>query len=289
VDPVNIAYRTVTRLGAPAGDVAAGAPAASDLITPTFGLIGPGGVLPRHYAAWVEAEDRQHSTALHAFLDLLSRRFTGLYVKAGAKYRPTRQPRHVQEVLSAAIGLGTPHLAQALDTPMQQLLHHGGALASRTRSAERLRGMLTDETGYDVRITEFAGSWIRLPRTEQTRLGVGGQHARLGVDAALGVQVWDPSARFIVSLGPMPMADFRSLLPDTRRFARLVELTRLLVGLEQEFVLNPVLAAKDVPPLRLAVPEHGGGARLGWTSWLGAPRCRDQPAADAMLRPRTAA
>lgn len=288
LDPVDIAFRTVTRLGAPAGEVETASPDSAELVTPTFGLIGPGGVLPRHYAGWVEAENRQHSTALHAFLDLLSRRFTGLFVKAGAKYRPTRNPRHVQEVLSSAIGLGTPHLAHALRTPMEALLHHGGALASRTRSAERLRGMLTEETGYKVRITEFAGGWMRLPRTEQTRLSAVGQHARLGIDASIGVQVWDPSARFIVSLGPMPLDDFRSLLPDTGRFARLVEVTRLLVGLEQEFVLNPVLAPQEVPLLQLAAPRHGSGARLGWTSWLSAPRPRTKPAADAMLNPRSA-
>lgn len=288
-DPVDIAYRTVTRLGAPAGEVVGAAADSGELTTPTFGLVGPGGVLPRHYSAWVEGEDRQHSTALHAFLDLLSRRFTGLFVKAGSKYRPARNPRHVEEVLSAAIGLGTPHLTPALHTPIQALLHHAGGLACRTRSAERLRGMLTDETGYEVRITEFAGGWMRLPHTEQTQLGAGGRHSRLGVDASAGVQVWDPSARFIVSLGPMPLDTFQSLLPDTGRFARLVEMTRLQVGLEQEFVLNPVLAADEVPALCLQAPQPGKGARLGWTSWLNAPRPRRKPATEALLHPRSAA
>ena len=284
VDPVEVHFRTVAHLGAPAGEVGLGKPDAPVLQTPTFGLIGPGGVLPRHYTALVEGELRQRSSSLQAFVDLLSRRFTGLYVKAGSKYRTARDPRHAQQVLAAAVGLGTPHLGASLASPLQALLHQAGGLASRTRSAERLRGMLTEETGHEVRIKEFAGTWMRVPTSEQTRLQAGGCHSRLGVDASLGVQVWDPSARFVVTLGPLSLATFRSLLPGTRRFKRLVELTRLQVGMEQEFVLNPVLAATEVPPMRLAGCEDGG-ARLGWTSWLNAPRPRRKPLADAQLHP----
>ncbi|HSW03538.1 type VI secretion system baseplate subunit TssG [Aquabacterium sp.] len=290
-DPADIAFRTVSRLGAPGGEVAHALPPeaelVTELVTPTFGLIGPGGVLPRHYTAWVDGESRKRSTALHAFLDLISRRFTGLYVKAGAKYRPTRSPRQAEQVLAAAIGLGTPHLSSALATPLQALLYHAGGLSSRARSAERLRGMLSEETGNDVRIIEFAGGWLRLPPAEQSRLsapGLPGRHVQLGTDAAVGLQFWDPAARFLVNLGPLSLSDFRSLLPGAALHTRLVELTRLQVGLEQDFALNPVLAAAEVPPLKLGAPGTGS-AQLGWTSWLTAPRPRQHAAGDAVLRP----
>jgi type VI secretion system protein ImpH len=290
-DPTDIAFRSVTRLGAPGGEVTQARPgesgAPSELVSPTFGLIGPGGVLPRHYTVWVDGESRKRSTALHGFLDLLSRRFTGLFVKAGSKYRPTRNPRQAEQVLAAAVGLGTPHLASALGTPMAALLYHAGALSSRARSAERLRGMLSEETGRPVRIIEFAGGWMRLPMAEQSRLsapGLPGRHVQLGLDAAVGLQVWDPSARFLVNLGPLSLADFKSLLPGTALHARLVELTRLQVGLEEDFAFNPVLAAGEVPALKLGAPGTGS-AQLGWTSWLTAPRPRQRAAADAILRP----
>jgi type VI secretion system protein ImpH len=283
-DPAEVVYRTPARLGAPAGEVAQARPDTQEIVTPTFGLIGPGGVLPRHYTALVGAEARRRSTALHGFLDMLARRFTGLFVKAGAKYRPSRDPRPAEAVLSAAVGLGTPRLVEQAGAPLQALLYHAGALASRTRSAERLRGMLSEETGGPVRIVEFAGGWVRLPESEQTRLpgrGRAAAHVRLGVDAALGVQVWDPSARFLLQLGPLRLAEFMSLLPGAPLHARLVALTRLQVGLEQEFAFNPVLAAAEVPPLRLGAQ---GGARLGWSSWLTAPRPRRTDAAEAILR-----
>ena len=271
-DPTEVSYRTVSRLGAPAGEVAQARPSERELVTPTFGLIGPGGVLPRHYTAWVDAESRKRSTALHAFLDMLSRRFTGLYVKAGSKYRPTRNPRQAEQVLAAAVGLGTPH--------------HAGELASGARSAERLRGMLSEEAGADVRIIEFAGGWMRLAPREQTQLttsAFGGLHLQLGVDMVAGMQVWDASARFLVNLGPIPLAEFKALLPGAPLHTRLVELTRLHVGLEQDFAINPVLQAEQVPPLKLMSSDEGA-AQLGWTSWLTHPRPRSVPASDAILR-----
>jgi type VI secretion system protein ImpH len=286
-DPLEIAYRSTPRLGAPGGEVTRARPGQTELRTPTFGLIGPGGVLPRHYTAWVDTELRKRSTALHAFFDLLSRRFTGLYVKAGAKHRPTRDPRRAEQVQAAAVGLGTPYLASALTTPLPAVLYHAGGLAARSRSAERLRGMLSEETGANVQIIEFAGGWVRLPQTEQSRLaapGLPGRYVQLGVDAAIGVQVWDPPARFLVRLGPLGYRDFEALLPGTPLHTRLVELIRLHVGPEQDFAFNPALAPAEVPPLRLGAGDTGC-ARLGWTSWLTAARPRRRPATQAMLQP----
>jgi type VI secretion system protein ImpH len=286
-DPTEIAYKSASRLGAPGGEVSKVRPADGSLVTPTFGLIGPGGVLPRHYTATVDAELRKRSSALHEFLDMLARRFTGLYVKAGAKYRPNRDPRQAEQVLAAAVGLGTPHLTAALSSPLQALLYHAGGLSSRARSAERLRGMLSEETGEAVRIIEFAGGWMRLNPAEQTRLsayGMPGRHAQLSVDATLGSQVWDPSARFLIHLGPLSLPAFKALLPGAALHTRLAELTRLQVGLEEDFAFNPVLAAEAVPPLQIGAPG-ADSARLGWTSWLTASRPRTRPACDALLRP----
>lgn len=290
-EATSVNFRTTTRLGAPSAEALPAKGADQALVTPTFGLIGPGGVLPRHYTAWADAEARRNSTAMHGLFDLLSRRFTGLFVMAGAKYKPTRNPRHVEQVLSAAIGLGTPHLGASLATPLQALLFHAGGLAARSRSAERLRGMLSEEIGGEVRIVEFTGGWVRLPAAEQTRLGGAGQpgqHLRLGVDAVIGSQIWDASARFMVNLGPLSLPAFRALLPGAPLHTRLVELIRLQVGLEEDFAFNPVLAADQVPPMRLGAPGPGGtgAAQLGWTSWLNAPRPRRRPAAEAALRPQ---
>ena len=278
-DAVELPYASVARLGLPLAEVTAADPATQRLTSPLFGLIGPGGTLPRHFTATAGAEARQRSHALQAFLDMLARRFTGMWVRAGAKYRPTRDARPAETALDALIGMGSPGLAGRLVVPAPSLRFHAGNLAARTRSAERLRALLAEEAGSSVEIIEFAGGWLRLPATEQSRMGVA--HGRLGVDAAIGAQVWDPQARFIIRLGPLDAARFAELLPGRPLFDRLSGLTRLFVGPEQDFVLNPILAAEAVPATRLGA----GGGRLGLTSWMGQPKPRRKPASDALLRP----
>ena len=278
-DAVTLPFASVPRLGLPLAEVTAADPATGALTTPLFGLIGPGGTLPRHYTATTGAELRRRSHALHAFLDMLARRFTGMWVRAGAKYRPTRDPIPTERALDAAIGMGTPGLQGRIAVPAPSLRYHAGHLAARTRSAERLRAMLAEEAGAEVEIVEFAGGWLRLPPAEQSRIGV--VHGRLGVDAAVGAQVWDSQARFIIRLGPLGAADFERLLPGRPLFERLCGLTRLFVGPEQDFALNPILAADAVPAARVGA----AGGRLGLTAWMGQPSPRRRPAADALLRP----
>lgn len=278
-DPVSLPFASVARLGLPLAEVTAADPATGALTTPLFGLIGPGGTLPRHYTATTGAELRRRSRALHAFLDMLARRFTGMWVRAGAKYRPARDPGPAERALDAVIGMGTAGLAGRIAVPAPSLRYHAGHLAARTRSAERLRAMLAEECGSEVEIVEFAGGWLRLPPSEQSRIGL--VHGRLGVDAAVGAQVWDPQARFIIRLGPLTAAQFERLLPGRPLFERLCGLTRMFVGPEQDFVLNPILAADAVPAARAGA----GGGRLGLTAWMAQPVPRRRPAADALLRP----
>jgi type VI secretion system protein ImpH len=285
-DPLRLRVRTSGRLGLPAGAVIAAKPATGELVAATFGLVGPGGVLPRHVTGAVAAENRKRSEALHAFLDLPARRFLGLFALAGAKYRPARDPQPAETALAAAVGLGTPGLRERLGVPLDALLFHAGNLATRSRSAERLRAMLEAEIGEHVEVEEFAGGWVRLPPTEQTRLPRGRAApgaSGLGQGAALGAQVWDSQARIVLRFGPLPRREFERLLPGTPRHRRLAELTRLYAGLDTGFAFNLVLKPEAVPPLAL-----GGDARLGWSSWMTAPKPRRLPATDPLFEPRPA-
>lgn len=281
-DVMALHYRSVLRLGYPLGEVGALRPGSLHLATPTFGLVGAGGVLPRHYTALAGAEQRKRSEALQRFLDLNASRFTGLFIKAGEKYRPTRAPAPAERALAAVVGLATPHQAGRLGLPLETLLFHAGNLAARSRSAARLQAMLEEETGVAVRVEEFAGGWLRLPKTERTRLagggrghGATGQHAVLGQGAVAGAETWDSQARFTIRLGPVALAEFEALLPGTPRHARILSLARLFTGLDTDFAINPVLAAAAIPPLAL------GQGRLGWSSWLTAPKPRRRDGGEA--------
>lgn len=277
-------YRTPPRLGHPSGAVVQARPEDGQLTFATFGLVGPGGTLPRHHTATVAAEVRKRSRALHGFIDLLARRLAGQFVEAGAKYRPTRNPEPAQRILAAAIGMGTKGLEGRMAIPVDALLYHAGNLASRSRSVERLRALLEAETERQVEIEEFAGGWMRLPTTEQSRMPAGRgapQHCGLGSTAVLGAQVWDAQARFIIRIGPLTRPEFDALLPGQPAYKRVTDLTRFFVGLDTGFAINLVLKAEDVPQASL-----GGGARLGWSSWPATPKARTADVRDAIFEPQ---
>jgi len=246
-----------------------------------IGLTGPSGVLPRYYSEVVTQTLRSRSTALRDFLDLLGHRFVAFFARAGAKYRPARVAEAathpgvsthdaVARVLLALTGYATPHLVDRLAAGTEPLLHYAGLFALRPRSADRLEALISDWLGMHVEVVEFAGAWLPLPPDQRTRLSANGAWCRLGVDVAAGVRAWDPQARIVLRIGPLDLKGFQRLLPDRMALHRLVSLVRAYVGYELGFAVNPVLAAREVPPLRLDATAEPP-PRLGWNTWIPGP------------------
>jgi type VI secretion system protein ImpH len=279
-DPAEVArFRSPPGLTYPPADVlevhGTGRP---DVTVGVMGLVGPTGVLPRHYTDAVVQALRGRSSSLHAFVDLLSHRFVAFFARAGAKYRPARAAETaalrtppvqdpITKILLALTGHGTAHLTDRMLISTPPLLHYAGLFAMRPRSAQRLGAMVSDWLGMRVEVIEFAGAWLNLPPDQRSRIGAYGQFNRLSMDAAAGVRAWDPQARIILRIGPLDRAGFERLLPDREALHNLVSLVRAYIGFEIGFAINPVLAADNVPPLRLdslANPPP----RLGWNTWL---------------------
>lgn len=261
-----------------------------------MGLTGPSGVLPRSYSDVVTQTRRGRSAALHDFLDMLGHRFVAFFAGAGMKYRPARAADAsalrdppavdpVTQVLLALTGYGTAGLAPRLLTGSEPILHYAGLFAMRPRSAERLGVLLSDYLGMRVEVIEFAGAWLPLPPDQRSRIGALGQFCRLSADAAVGVRAWDPQARVILRIGPLDRTGFERLLPGRPALHRLVALVRAYLGFELGFAINPVLAAHDIPPLRMD-SSADPPPRLGWNTWVAAPgpvSVDRRDAADAMF------
>jgi type VI secretion system protein ImpH len=262
-------------------DVRQQADALPEVTVGLIGLTGPSGVLPRYYTELVTQTLRSRSTALRDFLDLLAHRFVAFFARGGTKYRPARAAEvatqrgvstqdPVARVLLALTGYGTAHLTDRLAAGTEPLLHYAGLFALRPRSADRLGAMIADWLGLRVEVVEFAGAWLPIPPDQRTRLSARGAWCLLGVDAAAGVRAWDPQARIVLRIGPLDLRGFQRLLPDRVALHRLVSLVRAYVGFELGFAINPVLAAHEVPPLRLDATSDPP-PRLGWNTWVPGP------------------
>jgi type VI secretion system protein ImpH len=283
-DPAEIArFRSIPNFAFPPADITGVRQMADrppDVTTPVMGLIGPTGVLPRHFTEAVAETLRNRSPALHHFIDTLAQRFVGGFARAGAKYRVNRAadaavidpatPDPVAGTLLALTGFATPGMVARLLAGPAPLLHYAGLFAMRPRSADRLAALVSDWIGRQVEVRQFAGAWLEVPPDQRTRLGIGiapGDFSQLGIDAAIGLRAWDPQGRIVLRVGPLTGAEFDALLPDQPGLRRLVSLVRAYVGMEIGFAVNPVVLRAEVPPLvldRLATSPM----RLGWNSWL---------------------
>ncbi len=150
------------------------------------------------------------------------------------------------------------------------LMRYAGFFAQRPHNVQNLEALLADYFQLPVIVESFRGQWLAIAESNQTQLGSFGT---LGVDAVAGERVWDVQSRFRVRLGPLTFEQFTELLPDpepvrARKSLYLVmQLARTFAGPELDFDLQLVLAAPEVPEVRLA-DGPGIGPRLGWNLWL---------------------
>jgi type VI secretion system protein ImpH len=80
----------------------------------------------------------------------------------------------------------------------------------------------------------------------------------------VGRRVFQPSQKFRVELGPLPLATFQSLLPGTAGLEELEELVSGYAAPELAWDLRLRLAPRQRPDFRL-----GKEGRLGRNIWLG--------------------
>jgi type VI secretion system protein ImpH len=240
-------------------------------------LTGTQGVLPFYYTERVLASKAAKDNALAAFFDLFNHRLVSLFYRAWEKHHPAvlyeiaavrgGQVDAFTQYLFDLIGMGTRGLRGRLRVPDQSLLLYAGLIAQRPHSASALRGILRDYFSVPVEIDQCVGAWYELEESDCCYLSEELERNQLGVGAFIGDGVWDQQARFRIRVGPVSLEQFIEFLPDGRAMAKLVELTRYLVGRAMVFEVQVILRAQEVPYCRL--DDAGFDApRLGWTGWL---------------------
>jgi type VI secretion system protein ImpH len=250
-----------------------------------FGLFGPNGPLPIHLTEYARERLRhQNDPTLCRFLDIFHHRFLALFYRAWAQAQPhVNYDRPHDDRFAGYVGtfLGVaPQTLRRRDTvPDLAKFFHVGALIRQVRNAEGLAHILQHFFRVPAVIEEFVGHWMRLGPRERTNLGREG--ATLGAGAVLGGRVWDRQHKFRIRLGPLTLDQYESFLPGGAPLKKLVDWVRLYFSLEHDWDVRLVLKHDHVPPIVL-----GRDGQLGWTSWLGKRRSR-QDAADLCLDAET--
>ncbi|WP_415182309.1 type VI secretion system baseplate subunit TssG [Phaeovulum sp.] len=242
-----------------------------------LGLIGPEGPMPLHMTRWIMARlsnrwfagDSTGATADTSFLDfinLLQHRLIALYWRAWADARPEINIAHgtggrVSATMRALAGQGLPGTTTGDIRLDGAKLRHATSLVMEARSPERLCAFLETVLGVPVRLAEFTGHWIDIPRHLQSRLGT--QHAGLGSGAVIGARVFDRQGHAELQLGPLTLKQFTHFLADADAWARLRHALVFAAGRDINFGLRLILASGEVPAAQL-----GADCQLGRTSWL---------------------
>lgn len=231
-----------------------------------FGLLGPNGPLPLHLTEYARHRQLHHGDHTFVrFLDLIHHRFLALFYRAWAQAQPTvsldrpQQDRFATYV-GSLIGIGQPGLQQRDQVPDNAKRFHAGLLARQVRNAEGLQMLLASYFELPAEVEQYVGHWLPLAERDQSRLG----RSRLGSDAVLGRRVWDRQSKIRLCLGPMSLRQYRDFLPGGTALQRLADWVALYTNGELSWDVRLILRHDEVPPTELA-----GGARLGWTSWLG--------------------
>lgn len=244
-----------------------------------FGLTGPQGVLPHAYTLLVQDRLRERDGALRDFLDLFHHRIISLFYQAWRKHQFTvarEDGTHdrLSEHLLDLIGLGTASARDRLALPDEALIYRAGLIAPQTRGAASLQQLIEDFFEVPVSVEQFAGGWYGVAL--QDRCAVGDEENagnRLG-GAVVGDEIRDTQARVRIRLGPMPRERYNEFLPGGSGYRELASLVRFYSHDQFEFEAQLILAAKDVPGVKLGAADD---TRLGWSTWI----CSTERASDS--------
>jgi type VI secretion system protein ImpH len=234
-----------------------------------MGMIGVSGVMPTHYTELAMDRRRYQDTTMWSFMDIFTHRSVSLFYRAWEKYRfPVGYERGKDDFtafLFDFVGLGTHALRGRMDLADESLLPYSGLIAQKPHSAVALANILSDYFGVKAKIEQFFGQWLDLDAESITTLGQA--NSLLGTNAIIGTRIWEQQSKFRVRLGAMPFKEFQDFLPNGAAHKSLKSIIRFMTGLEFDFDLKLVLAAKQVPSTILTTRAKRR-PMLGWTSFL---------------------
>lgn len=254
-----------------------------------FGLFGPGGPLPLHLTAFArERMVNDGDETFARFADMFHHRLLLLFYRAWAQAQPAvshdrPEDDRFADFVGSLIGVGGAPFRGRDAVAHVTKLFFSGVLSRQVRNAQGLSSLLSGYLRRPVRVEEFVGRWMTLPKGDRTRIGrqsmAGGLvTSRLGAGGVLGRSVFDRQHHFRVHIGPLSFADFEDLLPVGAALPALRALVEQYVGFEFGWDLRLELRRDELEKSETRPTRLGRAGRLGWTTWIGRLRDGQLPA-----------
>ncbi|BCG65713.1 MAG: type VI secretion system protein ImpH [Methyloprofundus sp.] len=234
-----------------------------------FGVFGANGPLPLHLTEFARSRIRNSKDDTFAvFADMFHHRLLSFFYRAWADKEPTVQLDRAGEdrfalYVGALCGLGEATQQNRDVIPDYTKLHFAAHLGSQTKHASGLQTILSDYFQVPVKIQEFVGEWLDIPADSYCFLNDDTSTGQLGVSAVIGSRSWQCQHKFRITIGPLTINEYASLLPTGDKLQSLQSLVKNYIGFEYSWDLNLVLQKEQVPTMQLG--QYG---QLGWTSWL---------------------
>ena len=236
------------------------------------GLLGPNGPMPIHFTEYVlDRTNHFKDRTLESFLNIFHHRIYSLFFRAWAlnqstvDFEPITGRRHVH-YLRCMIGLGTEDSEGRDHVPDLARIFYSGWLGGLHRSPSGLAAILSDFLQVPVELRTFQGMWLDLPADSRCRLGESRATGVLGATCFAGERSWVVHLKIRIRFGPLRWTEYERLLPGGAAFRQVADWVRSYLGEEFFWEAQMVLRREEIPECRL-----GGGARLGWSTWLGRP------------------
>ncbi|HXN40240.1 MAG TPA: type VI secretion system baseplate subunit TssG [Myxococcaceae bacterium] len=243
-------------------------------VTTTFlGLTGSVGPLPSYIAEELTQEDPDRAVR-GDFLDLFHHRLISLLYRElvrlqlwGEQTTDLRDPWACRLLGLAGFDVFEKPISSSI--PVARLLRLTPLLAQGLRSAGALKTALEEVLGDQLRgaqlkLREFAGTWVTIEAESRTRLGV--INHELGRTALVGQHVFDRAGGFEIHVGPVSRLTYERFLPGGDLLPLLQEVIALFLRDPLSYRVVVELDIGQAPRLRL---KAGGPERLGQSTWLG--------------------
>lgn len=243
-----------------------------------LGLLGPQGALPSAYNDEAIMRGLRGDDSFPRFLDVFNNRFIQLFFRAWADARPIVQHDRPDDdrflaYLGSSIGIGGP-IYQNLDGIDDRLkLLYAGLSSSKTKSAARLKALITGVFGVNVDIDQCVGTWLHLEPDDQLSLGglgPAGGAGQLGMDTIVGSKIYSVSDKIRIRIFTQSLEEYRKFLPPTRTkpnpwTEKLFDLIDFYLGLEIEYEIELALPKRCASSVRM---DGTSSATLGHIGWL---------------------